>query len=111
MIEVSPQKEARELRNAFEEEALHQASTLSPLRAFYVLLRRVQARDAAKFRAVGQRADYETFKNMARAEARCAALRRHSRHCWHVPAGGGGAPAAAAGAAHAHGRCARGHPL
>lgn len=44
---------------------------------------RVQQRDAAKFRAVGQRVDYDTFKNMARLLRPPPRVAPHQHHRQH----------------------------
>ena len=77
-----PPKQSPELASALTDDALH------------------VVRDAAKFRAVSQRVDYDTFKNMARRAARALCV---VDACF---AGVCRAPEAVAGSQHAAKRCA-----
>jgi len=74
MSTEQPRKVSADLRSAIEDDALHKARgcCAAPTNADATHLRWHQARDAAKFKAVGQRVDYETFKNMARRTVQSA---------------------------------------
>lgn len=91
MIEVAPPKEARELRNAFEEEALHQArerAAPSPLRGHssysYVACRRVTRPSSGRSGSAQTTRRSRTWRVLKPAALRCGVTHDTAGVCLQV---------------------------